>query len=155
MYNHDRPNSGSNHFGGYAPRGTQGGGLPAPVQPKQLPQDYVNEAEQVMRALMEGGSRITSSKLRGIFALLTDIYNEESLRTDTTLSSASQAKLLRLRIRAVYDAGREPTVKAFIEKAHLLEYMKDIGTDREKLIRLSHYMEALVAYHRYFGGKEN
>ena len=60
---------------------------------------------------------ITTSKLRGFLALMTKIYNEENLRTEKTISAASQAKLLRLRVRIVYDAGREPTVKAFVEKS--------------------------------------
>ena len=29
------------------------------------------------------------------------------------------------------------------------------STDRADLIRFAHYMEALVAFHRYLGGKEN
>ena len=37
------------------------------------------------------------------------------------------------------------------------EYLQDplgISTNRETLIAFAHYMEALVAYHRYYGGKE-
>ena len=41
------------------------------------------------------------------------------------------------------------------KKAKLLEYIKDIGSSRAKLIAFTQYMEALVAYHRfYIGGKE-
>ena len=46
-------------------------------------------------------------------------------------------------------------MKDFITEAKLLAYIKDIGNEREKLIRFAHYMEALVAYHRYLiGGRE-
>ena len=45
-------------------------------------------------------------------------------------------------------------MKDFISQSHLLEYLKGISTDRADLIRFAHYMEALVAFHRYFGGKE-
>ena len=148
QYNNNRR---PNNYG----RPAQGYAQPAPTQPKPLPQDYVDEAERVMRELFRNNTRITTSKLRGILALITDIYNEENLRTEKTISVGSQAKLLRLRVRIVYDAGREPTVKSFVEKAQLLEYIKGVGNDRESLIRLSHYMEALVAYHRYLGGKES
>ncbi len=44
--------------------------------------------------------------------------------------------------------------KEFVEKTKLLEYLKWIGNDRKRLIRFTRYMEALVAFHRYFGGKE-
>ena len=59
-----------------------------------------------------------------------------------------------MRIRTAYEAGRDPATKVFVEKAHLLQYLKGISTNRETLIAFAHYMEALVAYHRYYGGKE-
>ena len=55
----------------------------------------------------------------------------------------------------VYDAGRERDVKDFVEQAKLLEYLKGVGDSREEMIRFAHYMEALVAYHRYLGGRDN
>ena len=66
----------------------------------------------------------------------------------------SQLKLMRLRVRIIYDAGREQAVREFVEKAQLLEYIKGIGKSRAEMIQFAHYMEALVAYHRYYGGRE-
>ena len=54
-----------------------------------------------------------------------------------------------------YEGGRDSKVKDFIAKAYLLEYLKGIGSSRDDFIRFAHYMEALVAYHRFFGGREN
>ena len=121
----------------------------------KLPENYVDEAEKVMRALFENRSRITTTKLRGFLTLVNDIYNAENLRTETELSSESKLKLMRLRVRVVYDAGRERDVKDFVEKAKLLEYLKGVGDSREAMIHFAHYMEALVAYHRYLGGRDN
>ena len=60
-----------------------------------------------------------------------------------------------MRVRILYDAGREKdAVKSFVEAAHLLQYIKGIGTNREKFINFANYMEALVAYHRYLGGDD-
>ena len=81
--------------------------------------------------------------------------NKESLRKEEVLSPDSQLKLMRLRVRIVYDAGRENDVRSFVERAKLLEYIKGIGSSRDEMIRFAHYMEALVAYHRFMGGKEN
>ena len=65
------------------------------------------------------------------------------------------AKLQMLRIRILYEAGRdERDVKPFVEKSKLLEYIKGIQMNREKFIQFAHYMEALVAYHRYYGGRD-
>ena len=46
-------------------------------------------------------------------------------------------------------------MRDFVEKAKLLEYIKGISSSRAEMIRFAHYMEALVAYHRFLGGKEN
>lgn len=54
----------------------------------------------------------------------------------------------------LYEAGRDKDVKYFLEVAKLVEYLKDIGTSRAKLLNYFHYMEALVAYHKFYGGKE-
>ena len=40
-------------------------------------------------------------------------------------------------------------------KANLLEEIGKFGRDKDRLIVFCHYMEALVAYHRYYGGREN
>lgn len=127
----------------------------AEIRPLKLPENYVDEAEKVMRASFENRSRITTTKLRGFLTLVNDIYNAENLRTEAELSSESKLKLMRLRVRVVYDAGRERDVKDFVEKAKLLEYLKGVGDSREAMIHFAHYMEALVAYHRYLGGRDN
>ncbi len=129
---------------------------PAEIKPLPLPEDYVDAAEAVMRKLASSGNRkITTSKIRNLLSLVTDIYNQENLRDAPELLPGSRSALTMMRIRVVYEAGREQAVKDFITEAKLLEYIKDIGKDREKLIAFAHYMEALVAYHRYLiGGRE-
>lgn len=130
---------------------------PRPIEAKSIPVDYVDEAERVMNSLKADGNgriQVTTTKMRGFLTLVTDIYNRENLRTEAELSSESALKLMRLRVRIVYDAGREYDVRRFVEKAQLLEYIKGIGNSRAEMIRFSHYMEALVAYHRFLGGKE-
>lgn len=150
--------------GGYVQQGNRNSRPytpPAPpktIEAMPIPEDYVDEAERVISALKAAGNgriRVTTSKLRGFLTLVTDIYNRESLRKEEVLSSDSQLKLMRLRVRIVYDAGRENDVCDFVEKAKLLEYIKGIGSSRAEMIRFAHYMEALVAYHRFLGGKEN
>ena len=37
----------------------------------------------------------------------------------------------------------------------LLEYLKGINGKRESFIKFTQYMEALVAFHKFFGGREN
>ena len=80
-------------------------------------------------------------------------YVDEAERVIGELLEESQLKLMRLRVRIIYD-GREKAVREFVEKAQLLEYIKGIGKSRAEMIQFAHYMEALVAYHRYYGGRE-
>lgn len=128
---------------------------PQEIRAESLPADYVDKAEEVMRKLSTERSKITTSKIRNILSLVSDIYNAENLRNEPDLLPESRTALTMMRIRVVYESGREEAVKTFVRESKLLEYLKDIGTSRQKLIDFSHYMEALVAYHRFFiGGRE-
>ena len=143
-YNGNRSSSGS-----YNSRSSYGQQkeLPPEITPKKVPEDYVDEAERIMRSLM-------SSKIRNLLSLVTDIFNTENIRTEEKLLPESIVKLNLMRVRVAYECGRDDTVKSFVAQTNLLEYLKGISTDRADLIRFAHYMEALVAFHRYFGGKE-
>ena len=126
---------------------------PRPKQTaKEFPADYVDEAEKIMQ---ENYKKITTSKLRNLLSLLMDVYNTETLRTEETISEESAVKLQMARIRMAYECGRDRNVKEFVEAAHMMPWLKDIGKSREKAIRYVHYLEAIVAYHRFFGGREN
>ena len=138
--------------------------LPPETIPRKVPENYVDEAERIMRALISSGTTVITSKIRNLLSLVTDIYNDESIRTEDKLKPDSVVKLNLMRVRVAYEYGRDNgesvgkdkvyPMKEFITQAHLREYLKGISTDRADLIRFAHYMEALVAFHRYFGGKE-
>lgn len=123
----------------------------APVVAKAIPENYVDLAETLMSA---NSKSITTSKLRNWFSIANDIYNIESRSSEIGLKPESCTKLLNLRVRIVYDAGKDSKIKDFVTSANLLSYIKGIGSSREQMIRFAHYMEALVAYHKYFGGRE-
>ena len=139
--------------------------LPPETIPRKVPENYVDEAERIMRVLISSGTTVTTSKIRNLLSLVTDIYNDESIRTEDKLKPDSVVKLNLMRVRVAYEYGRDNgesvgkdkvyPMREFITQAHLLEYLKGISTDRADLIRFAHYMEALVAFHRYLGGKEN
>lgn len=151
----------SNSRGGKDPQKA----LPPETVPRKVPENYVDEAERIMRALISSGTTVTTSKIRNLLSLVTDIYNDESIRTEDKLKPDSVVKLNLMRVRVAYEYGRDNgesvgkdkvyPMREFITQAHLLEYLKGISTDRADLIRFAHYMEALVAFHRYLGGKEN
>ena len=149
-YNGNRSSSGS-----YNSRSSYGQQkeLPPEITPKRC-RKICRRAERIMRSLMSGGKTVTTSKIRNLLSLVTDIFNTENIRTEEKLQPESIVKLNLMRVRVAYECGRDDTVKSFVAQTNLLEYLKGISTDRADLIRFAHYMEALVAFHRYFGGKE-
>ncbi|MCI2146678.1 MAG: type III-A CRISPR-associated protein Csm2 [Clostridiales bacterium] len=119
-------------------------------------ENYVDHAEQVMRKLCDNGSRqkdlVTTSKIRSILSMVSEIYNNVRLERDPKLNENLKERLQYLKMRMVYEAGREPSVKTFIEEARLMKVLDEVGDSRERLITFCHYMEALVAYRKFLGG---
>ena len=157
-YNRDYPGGGQarpQQRSGYgAPQRPAYNQPPAEIQAEKVPDDYIDRADAIMRELSGQRPTITTSKIRNLLSLVSGIYDAERLRTEPELTKESIAGIGMMRIRTAYEAGRDPATKVFVEKAHLLQYLKGISTNRETLIAFAHYMEALVAYHRYYGGKE-
>lgn len=119
---------------------------------KPFPGDYVEYADTLMQQQCKN---ITTSKLRKILSLFMDVYNTENLRTDEAIAQENVTRLQLAKIRLVYECGREKDVKAFAEDAYLFHWLKEAGTSREMVLRYIHYLEALVAYHRYHNEGEN
>ena len=138
--------------------------LPHETQPLRVPSNYVDIAEQTMRTYFEKqeechGRKITTTKLRNLLSLVSEVYNVENLRTERQLLPESVTKLNLMRMRAAYECGRDATTKDFVWPAKIMEYLKWFSTaqpdSRAGLIDFYHSMEALVAFHRYLGGSEN
>lgn len=86
--------------------------------------------------------------------MMNEIYNEVIMTNDDKLSDTVQSKLQYLKIKIIYAAGRNRDVKTFVEDSQIDQHLDHIGDSREKFILYSHYMEALVAYHRFYGGRD-
>jgi len=133
---------------------------------KQLSEsDYVETAQQVVLSLPRKNIgkktetfELTTSQIRNLLAMTSEILNKinsckgEDITTQKLPSSIVQY-LNSLKIRSVYESGRQKEVKVFINNAHIIEHLNEIKniTDCELFC---HYMEALVAYHRFHGGND-
>ena len=126
------------------------------ITAKRLPEDYVDEAERVILGLRDrnGKLKLTTSKIRRILSLITEIYNDERLSQEGEISKESFNRLQMARVRIAYEAGRESDVMNFAEKSNILSYIKGTGRDKKEFIRFAEYMEALVAWHRFYGGRD-
>ena len=123
------------------------------ITPEAVPEDYVEAADRVMQVISQEKryNQITTSKIRNILTLISEVYDVERIRNAVDLLPESVTKLQMMRVRVLYEAGRdEKTVGTFVKEVKLLEYLKGIGPSREKCLLFAHYMEALVAYHRYY-----
>ena len=123
-------------------------------------ENYVSEAERVITHICENAGRggpVSTSKIRKILAMVSDIYNDARHVVGNKLDSEMRSRIQYLKLHIVYEAGRDRVqgpVRSFIEGAHILESIDGIGDSKEKLIVFCHYMEALVAYRKYIGGKD-
>lgn len=145
----DRPKSYSGSFGNKATT------MEVPKQKLHIDSlNYVDMAEQVMESLCKDHTNLTTSKIRNLLSMVSDNYNDARRNRTEKLTPEMKGRIQYLRLHIAYEAGRDRDVKTFVEKADIFDILKDIGEDREKLITFCHYMEALVAYHRYYGGRE-
>lgn len=117
--------------------------------------DYSKTAEKVIKTLIEKyGERkiLTTSKIRNILAMTADIYNDVNDPSEMKggiLSENIQARIRYLKIRIIYESGRENDVKNFVEESCIVDIINSIGDEKANYIRFSRYMEALVAYRKY------
>ena len=115
-------------------------------------QNYVDLAEAVIKKLKRKNQTtffLTTSQIRNLLSLTSNLYDESNMKSFEELSE----KISYLRVQFVYQAGRTEAVKDFVEKAEILEALRDIR-DTKSLQRFCRYMEALVAYFRFEGGRE-
>jgi CRISPR-associated protein Csm2 len=124
-------------------------------------ENYVDRAEGVMRALIQTDRQgkpkfaFTTTQIRKLLSISADIYDGAKSEQGDRVSPKLKDKLSYLRVQIVYQAGRKPEVKPFVEKAELLKALSEIGDEKKNIILFCKYMEALVAYHRYLGGRDN
>ena len=166
MYN-DRGNGYNNRPGGFN-RDDRNKAAPQSIVAEPLPEDYVRRAEEAIAELkrMEVQERkyvITTSKLRSLFSLFTETFNEVTRGDQKKLDKDQLNDLNVARVRIYYEIGREDRyngymdsapVGRFVQQSGLLAYLGDIGDSCDKLKQFYHYMEALVAFHRYYFGEK-
>lgn len=128
--------------------------------------NYVTVAEGVIKLLssMSKDKRngkiemVTNSKIRNLLSMSANIYNEimvDTRITDDKLPDDLNGKIEYLRVRFVYEAGRENKVKQLVEKADLIELLKTIRGSKRRYELFYHYMEALVAFKKFYNDNDD
>lgn len=116
---------------------------------------YAKAAELIVSKAKESGrdswfERLSMSKLRGIYGLITNVYTRVNKPEDF---ERNMTDLQYIKVKMAYEAGRERTVKDFLIFTGLMSALDSIKT-YDQFILYCRYAESLVAYFKFFGGKE-
>lgn len=122
--------------------------------------NFVDRAEKVILGLQQEDRRgnkklpLTTSQIRNLLTMTNQIYNQAVKERNEQITEKLQSDLQYLKMRMAYESGREKGVKDFVEKAGLMKCIDQIKASRKETLLFCKYMEALVAYHRFHGGKD-
>lgn len=104
---------------------------------------------------------LTTSQIRKFLTAVNVVRNKVELykaqnKACDALSSELTAEVKFLKVNLLYQAGKDKsgTVKNFVKVANLEAIINDIGNDLQKFAKFCKYVEALVAYHKFLGGKD-
>lgn len=118
---------------------------------------YVSEAELIIKELKSREFKVsrdtlTTSQIRHLLNLTSALYDEVQRSEMTQIMD----RLAYLRVQFVYQSGRNEAVKKLVEMANILQLLQEIQEKKDKalLIRFCRYMEALVAYFKFYGGRD-
>ncbi len=103
--------------------------------------------------------KITTTQLRKFLTAVNALTNKiTAFRTKDpkrkTLAPELAAEVKYLKVKIAYQAGRELAVREFMERARMEERVDRIGDSLEEYQKFARFMEALVAYHKFYGGGE-
>ena len=124
--------------------------------------NYVDKAEAAITRLSKMVNRqgkvipmVTTSKIRNLLAMAADIYNQALDCKEDVLPDELISRIDYLRVRFVYESGREVKVKDLVEAAEILGILKQINGSKKNYILFYHYMEALVAFKRFYNKNDD
>ena len=127
-------------------------------------QDTAREAEDVildLKARGNGRLALTTSQIRKFLAAVNartnkiDMFRTRGEKSDV-LTPELAAEVKFLKVKLAYQAGKDQrgNVRDFVEKAQLRQRLDRIGTSIRAYENFARYMEALVAYHKFHGGRD-
>ena len=132
-------------------------------------EDVGAKAEAVIKSLVYKDNRnrdkidLTTGQIRKFLTAVNSltskitVYKAQHGQLDT-LPDNLVAEIKYLKVKIAYQAGRDKSrnniIKTFVEKAKLFEKIDTIGNNIQEYEKFAHYIEALVAYHKFYGGRD-
>ena len=117
--------------------------------------NYVDKADKIIQVHNKEDKKeqITSNQIRNLLELVNEIYEILRLERASILSDELVGRIQYVKMRFVYAAGRDKGVKRFMDRSGLIDCLDSVGNDAEQFRLVCKYMEALVAYHKYYINK--
>jgi len=127
--------------------------------------DIAGKAEKIILGLkndrlLGGTNGLTTNQIRKFLTAVNTLTNKITLyrhqQEQTRELSEDLAKEVRfLKVKLAYQVARgNKGVKRFAEDTRLKEYIDTVGTDLKEYMAFAQFIEALVAYHKFYGEKE-
>lgn len=126
----------------------------------------VRQAEDVVKSLKkdrENKIGLKMTQLRKLLAAINSINNrlliwESERPNETILAQDIVNEIKYLEVKLVYQIGRENPkegyMKQFEDKAQLRAKIAGVGNSVDKYKEFAKFMEAIVAFHKFHGGKD-
>lgn len=125
--------------------------------------DVVTEAEKAIKGLQYKDRYnkidVTTSQIRKFLTAVNVVRNKVDLykaknKGAEALSKELTAEIKFLKVNLLYQAGRTAAVKQFMTVSKLDIIIDGIGDSLARFVKFTKYVEALVAYHKFLGGKD-
>ncbi|AME03476.1 type III-A CRISPR-associated protein Csm2 [Selenomonas sp. oral taxon 136] len=127
--------------------------------------DIAGKAEKIILGLkndrlLGGTNGLTTNQIRKFLTAVNTLTNKITLyrhqQEQTRELSEDLAKEVRfLKVKLAYQVARgNKGVKQFAKDTQLKEYIDTVGTDLKEYMAFAQFIEALVAYHKFYGEKE-
>ncbi|WP_304226762.1 type III-A CRISPR-associated protein Csm2 [Phascolarctobacterium succinatutens] len=127
--------------------------------------DVVTEAEKAIEGLKykDKNNRdridVTTSQIRKFLTAVNVVRNKVDLykaknKGAEALSKELTAEIKFLKVNLFYQAGRTAAVKQFMTVSKLDIIIDGIGDSLARFVKFTKYVEALVAYHKFLGGRD-
>ncbi len=116
--------------------------------------DFVNDAEKAMKKL-SSGNMVTTGQIRKFLTAVNTVTGKVDQfkrgQKGTKLPEDLQMQVKFLKVKLAYQIGRMgKPVKDFSDETHMMAWIDSIGDSVEKYERFARYVEALVAFHKYY-----
>lgn len=122
--------------------------------------EFVSDLDELAKKTGQNIQSVTTSQIRGIFSIVREIEQETlRLSDDDPLPNRLQSRLTMLKPKLAYQVGRSSNAKRQpMEKLQqLLTSAIDQVLKTGKVYAFRNFMnlfEAIIAYHRFYGGTE-